>query len=62
LKTKEAIYQQSSEDLQKLQERIDKLYTKISDGSIQPLVGTKLDRPEFAELDSHINIDKLFLD
>jgi len=71
LKTKEAIYQQSSEDLQKLQERIDKLYTKISDGSIQPLVGTKLDRPELedkifidpldsnsgAELDSHINID-----
>jgi predicted RNase H-like nuclease (RuvC/YqgF family) len=53
-----------------LQNKLDRLYNKIADGSISPLVGSKMDRPELEdkifidpidhdqehELDSHIDV------
>jgi DNA repair exonuclease SbcCD ATPase subunit len=70
LKIKEEIYLQSSCDLEELKDKLDKLYTSISDGSIKPLVGSKMERPALEdkifidpieknkelELDSYINI------
>jgi hypothetical protein len=37
-----------------LQDKLDKLYNKIADGSIQPLVGSRINRPELE--------DKIFID
>jgi septal ring factor EnvC (AmiA/AmiB activator) len=39
-----------------LEEKLDKLYNKISDGSISPLVGSKMDKPT---LEDRIFIDPL---
>jgi len=64
-KVKESVYKE-------LQDKLDKVYEKISDGSIQPLVGTKMDRPSIEDkifidpidktkadsLDAHININE----
>lgn len=54
-----------------LSEKLDKIYDKISDGSIQPLVGKEIDRPALEDkifidpleegqdkLDAHINIEE----
>lgn len=65
VETKEDIYG-------KMQEKLDRLYGKIADGSISPLVGSKMDRPALEdrifidplepgkepELDSHIKIQE----
>ena len=51
IKTKEEVYSQTMDSLQ---ERLDQLYAKISDGSIRPLVGSQMDRPELE--------DKIFID
>ena len=67
---KEGFYSQSSKDIKGLQDKLDRLYNKISDGSIQHLVGSKMDRPALEDkifidplekgkepdLDAHINI------
>lgn len=56
--------------MEAMQEKLDQLYSKISDGSIESLVGSKLDRPsledkifidplrpeDVGELDSHIDV------
>ncbi len=51
---KEEFYSQSSKDIRGLQDKLDRLYNKISDGSIQHLVGSKMDRPMLE--------DKIFID
>jgi hypothetical protein len=43
-----------SKNIKDLQNKLDRLYNKISDGSIQPLVGSKISRPELE--------DKIFID
>jgi len=47
---------QSVEIVDKLQEKLDRLYEKIADGSISPLVGSKIPKPE---LEDRIFIDPL---
>jgi len=47
---------QSTELIDKLQDKLDKLYEKIADGSISPLVGSKIPKPE---LEDRIFIDPL---
>lgn len=70
LDAKEEVYLHSSKDLEELKAKLDKLYDRISDGSIKPLVGSKMGRPaledkifidpieknEGPKLDSHIDI------
>jgi chromosome segregation ATPase len=70
IKAKEEISSKSSKDLEELKTKLDKLYDRIADGSIKPLVGSKMDRPaledkifidpieknEGPKLDSHIDI------
>jgi chromosome segregation ATPase len=72
LSTKEEIYSHSSNDLEELKSKLDKLYDRISDGSIKPLVGSKMGRPALEDkifidplekdtepdLDSHINVEE----
>ena len=67
---KNEFYNQSSKDIKGLQDKLDRLYNKISDGSIQHLVGSRMDRPALEDkifidplekgkepdLDAHINI------
>lgn len=66
LKSKE----ESERIVNDLQNKLDRLYNKIADGSISPLVGSKMDRPELEdrifidpidheherEFDSHIDV------
>jgi len=47
---------QSTELIDKLQDKLDRLYEKIADGSISPLVGSKIPKPE---LEDRIFIDPL---
>ncbi len=68
--SKEENYKQNSESFSILQSKMDELYNKISDGSIQPLIGSKMSRPALEdkifidplektnepELDSHIEV------
>lgn len=54
LDAKEEIYLHSSKDLEELKAKLDKLYDRIADGSIKPLVGSKMDRPTLE--------DKIFID
>jgi len=70
LKEKEESSLKSSVDLNELKIKLDKLYDRISDGSIKPLVGSNMDRPSLEDrifidpiekdggqkLDSHIDI------
>jgi chromosome segregation ATPase len=70
LKVKEEVYLHSSKNLEELKSKLDKLYDRIADGSIKPLVGSKMDRPALedkifidplgkdtkSDLDSHINV------
>jgi chromosome segregation ATPase len=72
LKAKEEVYLQSSQNLEELKSKLDKLYDRIADGSIKPLVGSKMDRPALEDkifidplekdtepdLDSHINVEE----
>lgn len=46
--------EESGNQLKDLQEKLDKLYLKIADGSISPLVGSRMDRPALE--------DKIFID
>lgn len=69
---KEEIYLHSSKNLEELKSKLDKLYDRISDGSIKPLVGSKMGRPALEDkifidplekdtepdLDSHINVEE----
>ena len=45
---------ESSKSLEELKYKLDKLYDRIADGSIEPLVGSKMDRPALE--------DKIFID
>lgn len=54
LKAKEEASLKSSNDLNELKIKLDKLYDRISDGSIKPLVGSNMDRPSLE--------DKIFID
>ena len=54
LDAKEEVYLHSSKDLEELKAKLDKLYDRIADGSIKPLVGSKMDRPALE--------DKIFID
>lgn len=54
LDAKEEVYLHSSKDLEELKAKLDKLYDRISDGSIKPLVGSKMGRPALE--------DKIFID
>jgi len=70
--SKEEYYDQTNSSFKDLQNKMDELYNKIADGSIQPLVGSKMERPELEtkifidpievdnkkELDSHIKIEE----
>jgi len=70
--TKEEVYLHSSNDIEELKSKLDKLYDRISDGSIKPLIGSKMDRPAIEDkifidplekdvdpnLDSHINVEE----
>ena len=72
LKAKEEIYSQSSHNLEELKSKLDKLYDRIADGSIKPLVGSNMDRPALEDkifidpiekgaepdLDPHINVEE----
>lgn len=51
---REENYKQNNKSFTLLQSKMDELYNKISDGSIQPLVGSKMDRPALE--------DKIFID
>ena len=69
---KEEIYLHSSKNLEELKSKLDKLYDRISDGSIKPLVGSKMGRPALEDkifidplekdtepgLDAHINVEE----
>jgi chromosome segregation ATPase len=56
--------------ISELSKKLDKIYEKISDGSIQPLVGAKIDRPALedkifidpledqSDMDAHISIEE----
>lgn len=46
--------EESGNEIKGLQEKLDKLYLKIADGSISPLVGSRMDRPALE--------DKIFID
>jgi len=68
--SKEEYYEQTNSSFKNLQNKMDELYNKIADGSISPLVGSKMKRPELEtkifidpietknekKLDSHIEI------
>lgn len=54
MKTKEEEFGRSNSYMTELQEKMDKLYDKIADGSIQSFVGSKMDRPMLE--------DKIFID
>ncbi len=70
IKAKEEADNKSAELAKDLQDKLDKIYNKIADGSIRPFVGSRMDRPELEdkifidpieigkemELDSYINI------
>lgn len=63
---------ESSKHLEGLKDKLDKLYDRIADGSIQHLVGSNMDRPALEDkifidpleknidtgLDSHINVEE----
>lgn len=54
LENRKNVYDQSQIDIGNLEERLDKIYNKISDGSIKPLVGSNMNRPALE--------DKIFID
>lgn len=54
LKSKDEVNLSSSKYLDELKTKLDELYDKISDGSIKPLVGSKMDRPALE--------DRIFID
>lgn len=48
------IKEESGNEIKDLRDKLDKLYLKIADGSISPLVGSRMDRPSLE--------DKIFID
>jgi len=54
MKSKEEMFTKSDGDMKEIQNKMDKLYNKIADGSIKHLVGSKMDRPALE--------DKIFID
>jgi len=54
LESKKSSDEKSEQLLYNLQDKLEELYNRIADGSIQPLVGSNMDRPELE--------DKIFID